>query len=356
MSRPRYALAVLGLVGALSSSPGCQMGYYIHNAYHQTKIVNSRQRIERSLGESTVTPEQKRKLKLVQEVKQFAETELGLKPSRNYTTYVDLQRPYVTYIVQAAKAWELKPHLWKFPFVGAVPYKGYFTKAGAEAEAKRFPPAEYDTFIRGVTAYSTLGWFQDSVLSTMLRYEDQDLVELIVHETVHTTLFIKDAVDFNERMATFLGQVGMRQFFDKRGGDNAKFIVAAEQQLADQKIFSKFISKEIADLKSWYEDNSQNLNSEAKAQRLEAIRKRFANTVKAKLQSKSYSGFESQTLNNAYLLGLQTYEHDLQDFFSLYEYHRGDFKKTLEYLKSLESTKKPDQALKDFVASLAATK
>src|SRR6185312_9453872 len=109
-------------------------------------------------------------------------------------------------------------------------------------EANTFDKTKFDTYVRGVTAYSTLGWFQDSVLSTMLRYEDYELAELILHETVHTTLYIKSAAQFNERMATFLGQEGMRLFYLKTEGPSAPQLKKAEDDAHDEKLFSAFLT------------------------------------------------------------------------------------------------------------------
>ncbi|MGE0529013.1 MAG: aminopeptidase, partial [Bdellovibrionales bacterium] len=206
---------------ALFPCLGCQIGYYIHSAYHQTKLIHGRRPITWVLENSHLTPEQKRKLQLVRKVKEFGESKLGLARSRNYTTFVQLDEPYVTYIVQAAYALELKPYLWRFPLVGAVPYKGYFRRKLAEEEASSFDPEKFDTYVRGVSAYSTLGWFQDSVLSSMLRYEDHDLVELILHESIHTTLYIKNAAEFNERLATFLGHEGMKMYYLETEGPHS---------------------------------------------------------------------------------------------------------------------------------------
>jgi predicted aminopeptidase len=325
------------------------MGYYAHSAYHQSKLLSSRISIDRALRSGDVTEEQKRKLRLVQEVKKFAENDLGLASTSNYTTFVQLKDKYVTYVVQAAYAWELKPYLWHFPLVGSVPYKGYFTRDRAEEEAKGFPKDEYDTYVRGVSAYSTLGWLQDSVLSSMLRYEDQDLVEVIIHETVHSTLYIKSAADFNERMATFLGQVGMKLFYQQKEGGDSKFIRIADEEIRDQKIFSKFISKELQELKSWYELNKGKVTPETKAARLREINQHFADQIKPQLKSGAYADFEKRELNNAFLLAYKTYEYDLDDFAQVYSHFHGDFKQTLECLKGLKKSRNPDQGLKDLL-------
>jgi predicted aminopeptidase len=343
----------LALALLFSSCLGCQLGYYLHSAYHQSKLIQTRKPIETVLSGSDLTDDQKRKLRLVEDVKLFGESQLGLKSSRNYTTYVKLDEPYVTYIVQVALAEELKPYLWKFPFVGEVPYKGYFKKSMAEDEAASFPKDKYDTFVRGVSAYSTLGWFQDSVLSSMLRYEDYELAEVILHETVHTTLFIKSAAEFNERMATFLGQEGMKIFYRQREGDNSKALAKAEEDSHDQKLFSAFITKEIQDLKKWYLENKGKLTPEIKTARLKEIQTRFASDLKPNLKTNNYRDFEKRELNNAYLLAYQTYEYSLADFQKLFDHFEHDFKQTLAYLKSLEKDPAPDQTLKAFVSKLA---
>ncbi len=342
--------AVLGLV--TFSCLGCQIGYYMHSAYYQTKLIQSRKPIERALRSDSLTEAQKTKLRLVQETKKFAESALGLKKSSNYTSFVQLDEPYVTYVVQAAYPNELKPYLWKFPFVGEVPYKGYFRKGLAEEEAKQLAADHYDIYTRGVSAYSTLGWFQDSVLSSMLRYEDYDLVELIIHETVHTTLFIKSAAEFNERMATFLGHQGMLLYYKSLGEAGAGQIKKAEDDGHDQKLFSVFLTREVEDLKKWYEANKAGMTPEKKAGHLKEIQKRFSTDVRPKLKTKNYEEFEKKELNNAILLAYRTYEYSLDDFDKLHTHFGGDFGKTLEWLKSLDGEKKPDQKLKEFASQL----
>lgn len=331
------------------ANTACQMGYYLHSGYHQSKLISSRESIDKVLRQSSVNEETKRKLRLVQDTKAFAESELGLKSSRNYTTFVKLEEPYVTYIVQVSHNDELKPYLWSFPLVGNVPYKGYFRKRLADEEAASFSPDKYDTYVRGVSAYSTLGWFQDSVLSSMLRYADYDLVELILHETVHTTLFIKNAAEFNERMATFLGQEGMKRFYLKREGKDSPNLKKAEKDSEDQAIFSAFITKEIESLKKWFSEN-KGFTKEQKTARLKEIQTRFKQDVRPRVQKESFQDFENRELNNAYLLGLQTYMYSLEDFQKLFDKFGQDFTKTLAYLKSLERDPKPDQTLREFVS------
>lgn len=344
-------VAVLGTFLSLAlANLGCQLSYYAHSAYHQAQLIKKRVPVSQALESSRLTDEQKRKLRLIGDVKSFGEQELGLKKSSNYTSYIQLDEPYVTYIVQAAHAFELKPYLWSFPFVGQVPYKGYFKKALAQAEAAEFDRTKFDTYVRGVSAYSTLGWFEDSVLSSMLRYDDHDLAELILHESLHTTLFIKGASDFNERLATFMGHEGMKLYYLKKEGANSITLQKALDDSYDQKLFSEFLTRETEALKKWYEEQKGQLSQTQKEVRLKEIKDRFQRELSPKLKTKNYSEFAERELNNAVLLAYQTYEYSLEDFQKAYELHGRDFKKTLDYFKSLESSKAPAQTLKDFVS------
>lgn len=342
----------MALLSVLSSTVGCQVSYYLHSGYNQAKLVSNRVPIERVLRSDKLNENQKAKLRLVQEVKEFGEKQLGLAKSRNYTSFTQLDEPYVTYIVQASHAHELKPYLWKFPFVGEVPYKGYFRRKLADEEAASFPKDKYDIHVRGVSAYSTLGWFQDSVLSSMLRYEDSDLAELILHESIHTTLFIKSAAEFNERMATFLGHEGMKLFYLAREGKDSNRLKRAELDTHDQKLFSAFITREIKNLKAWYETNKGKVTAESKAARLKELQDLFVSDVQPQMKTDNYKEFASRPLNNAILLAYQTYEYSLEDFEKLWAHFNGDFNKTLNWLMSLKDNKSPDHALKNFVASL----
>jgi predicted aminopeptidase len=329
---------------------GCQVGYYMHSAYHQTRLIISRQSVKKALASDKLTEEQKRKLRLIEEAKSFGENELGLAKSSNYTSFIQLDGPFVTYIVQAAYAYELKPYLWSFPFVGKVPYKGYFSKSLAEEEAAGFDHARFDTYVRGVSAYSTLGWFEDSVLSSMLRYQDHDLVELILHETIHTTLYIRNAAEFNERLATFMGHQGMQLFYLRKEGTGSPSLKMALDDTHDQALFSAFLTEEIKSLKTWYEANRDQISPEAKISRLNEIRFRFSHDLKPKLKTQNYDEFEKRELNNAFLLSHQTYMYSLEDFRRAFDHFGRDFKRTLAYFKSLEKNPDPAQTLRDFVS------
>ena len=278
-------------------------------------------------------------------MKQFAQGDLQLKPTKNYTTFAKLNRPYVTYVVSAAPKWELKHHLWSYPFIGDMPYKGFFNEADARELEEELKGQDLDTFFRGVSAYSTLGWLKDPLLSSMLNYQEDDLVNTIIHETTHATLFIKSSADFNERMAVFAGTKGTELFYLKREGENSATLKEIRAQNSDSHLFSIFITKEIQDLKDWY-GTIKNRDEAARQNRIKEIQERFSREIAPQMKTSAYKKFSEINLNNARLLNYKTYEQDLSDFEALYAKVGYDFPKFIEACKTLESSKHPEDDLK----------
>jgi predicted aminopeptidase len=333
---------------------GCQIGYYFSSAYNQMSLLSSRVPMEKALQDPSLTEEQKRKLLLAGKVREFSEKELHLRVTKNYTTFVKLDRPYVTYVVSAAPKWELKHHLWSYPFVGEMPYKGFFNEKGAKEEEQDLKNQDLDTYMRGVSAYSTLGWFNDPLLSSMLNYADHELVNTLIHETVHTTIFIKSSADFNERLAVFLGNKGMELYYQKEEGPDSKTVLRTRMENEDDRLFSSFISKEIKDLENWYKTQPEK-NEEVRQKRIKEIQTRFQTDLAPRLKSASYNKFPQLSLNNARLLVYKTYMQDLSDFERLYQQVGGDFAKFIDKCRSLESSKKPEEDLKKLISETTAS-
>ena len=274
----------------------------------------------------------------------------NLKATKNYTSYVKLKSPYVTYVVSAAPKWELKHYLWSFPIIGDVPYKGYFEEVDAKKEEEELKKLDLDTYQRGVGAYSTLGWFNDPILSSMLRYRDYDLVDTIIHETVHATLYFKSNADFNERIATFLGSKGAEMYYLETEGPESKTLELVKSQSEDEKLFSVFIGEELKNLKEWYQQlRAEERNDEKRFARIKEIQIRFEQSLLPNLKSDSYRKFNEVKLNNARLLVYKTYVTDLNDFAELYKILNGDFQKFVETCKSFESSANPELALRSYL-------
>lgn len=328
----------------------CQVPYYLSQGYGQLSLLNSRKKIEKVLKSEDLTDEQKKKLVLATEAREFAENNLGLAKTDNYKTYVALEKPYVVWNVSAAPKWELKHHYWDFLMVGKVPYKGFFKEELAKEEEEELRKKGLDTFLRGVTAYSTLGWFDDPVLSSMLTYTENDLVNTIIHETVHATLYIKSSADFNERLATFVGNQATESFYFMREGAKSPTVKRIREELADDKLFSEFISKEIKDLADWYSKATDH-NEDLRVKRLREIQDRFVKDIQPKMKTKAYETFPKIVLNNARLNLYKTYMQDLSIFEKLFEKVGRDYRKFIEECKKLEKEKDPQKALENLVAS-----
>lgn len=329
------------------------MGYLMKSGYGQMQLLSSRVPVEKVLQDPIISEDKKNKLKLAQEARTFGEQTLHLKNTKNYTSYVELGRPYVTYVVSAAAKWELKQHQWSYPFMGKMPYKGYFNESDAVEEEKGLQEEGLDTYMRGVSAYSTLGWFNDPILSSMLRYDDYDLVNTIIHETVHATLYIKSSADFNERLATFLGNKGAEQFYLKKEGPASATLALIKKENEDNKLFSTFISAELRELETWYKElPAAERNEERRIERIAQIQKNFIRYLQPQLQTETYKKFPEYKLNNARLLVYKTYMQDLQDFESLYTLLDQDYARFIEQCKSLESAKDPAVSLKQLLADL----
>ena len=313
--------------------------------------MSARVPIKKALKSDKLTDKEKAKLKLAITVRAFAEEKLKLASTNNYTSYVKLKNKYPTYTISAADKYKLKSHFWDFPIIGKVSYKGFPEEEDAKEEAKKFSKDKYDIYIRGAGAYSTLGWFDDPIFSSMLRYSEHDFVNVIIHETVHATIYIKDHTDFNERIATFIANEGTKKYYESKEGTDSKTIKLINNELLDEKLFSDFLSREMDSLKIWYEEQ-KGLNPDLKTERLRGMVSKFDKLVLPKMKSRKYKYFSKFPLNNAALLGLKTYHYDLSDFKKVYLHFNKNFSDFLSFCKGLEDKDNPEIALKDFIKTL----
>jgi predicted aminopeptidase len=224
---------------------GC---YLLTQAGRQLEILHNREAVDDVLARGALRDDAARKLRLVADAKEFGETVMGLTKSDNYTTFYDTRGRAVSYVVSACRKDRFAAHAWWFPIVGTLPYKGFFSLDDARAEARGLEALGYDVTVRQVAAYSTLGWFSDPVFSTMLRHDDADLVALILHELTHGTVFATGHADWNEAMASFVGQEGAVQFLRRR--DEALATRAAERFADEMKVdaFAKRAADRLARL------------------------------------------------------------------------------------------------------------
>lgn len=229
--RLRFSLLLL-LAPAVT---GCQMGYVLSQGWRQLSLSDDQVALDSASLDETLTESDRDKLVWIPRILDFCRTELGLDPGDSYTTFLDTGGRPISYVVTAAHPLALLPYRWSFPFVGAVAYKGYFDQADAEKEAARLAEKGFDSRVDPVQAYSTLGWFRDPVLSTMLERDLTELIDLIIHETTHRTIYFDGATEFNESLATYVAREGTLRFLAAH--DELRPLIAgyrSERQQAEQ--------------------------------------------------------------------------------------------------------------------------
>jgi predicted aminopeptidase len=197
---------------------GCaSVSYYVEAVSGQMEVLSRAQPIDRVLADPATADSVKHKLGEVREIRQFASTELGLPDNGTFRRYADLQRPFVVWNVFAAPEFSTRPREWCYPLIGCASYRGYFSLDKAKAAARALGEAGFDTYVGGVPAYSTLGWFDDPVLNTFVHYPEARLATLIFHELAHQVVYVRGDTAFNESFAVTVAQAGARRWLARAG-------------------------------------------------------------------------------------------------------------------------------------------
>ena len=332
----KFSILVISVVVLLFFSSfvsGCSPIYVLRAAYEEGKILWRREPIVDYVQKPEVSLDTQEKLKLVLAVREYARDVLKLNVGGSYSSYSYVDRPDLTYIVVAAPQTELRPYTWWFLIVGSVPYKGFFEKADAEAEAERLKAEDYDTNIRPSAAFSTLGWFDDPLLSHLLRYDKVVLSEIVFHELFHSTLYVKGAGAFNESVANFIGHRAAIDFFrDKFGADSVEH-KRAIQVWAEEREFGAFIAELARVLTELYgrdisRDEKLRLREEVFARGKAEWARRIADRPEHRARA-----FSQQPLNNAVLMHYLVYLKDLDLFESVYENSGRSLVRTIDSIK-----------------------
>lgn len=197
---------------------GCSsVHFYAQAVRGQAALLMHRRPISKLVNDPTTDPRLVARLRLAQQARQFASQRLGLPDNRSYTSYVRLNRPYVVWNVFVAPRHSVQAVPQCFPIAGCVAYRGWFSEAAATADAAHWQARGDDVWVGGVPAYSTLGWFADPILSSMLAWNDDELASTIFHELAHQLIYVKGDTAFNESFATFVQNQGLREWRTSRG-------------------------------------------------------------------------------------------------------------------------------------------
>ncbi|MCH7992210.1 MAG: aminopeptidase [Gemmatimonadetes bacterium] len=308
----------------------------------EVRILRARRPIHSVLNDTTVDADTRAKLAYVVEARRFAAAELGIDVGDSYTMYTELDRDTLAIVVSAAYKDRLVPKTWWFPIVGRMPYKGHFSLQSALDEQASLEAEGYDTYIRPTAAFSTLGWFNDPVLSTALRTDEVEVVSTVLHELAHQHLFVPGHVGFNESFATFVGRVGAVRFFCTREGSGPDSVKCqrAVARWRDFQRFSVYLDGFVEDLERIYDDASLSFDDKVAGREtvFAAALARFDREVLPELESFTFGGFRNAPLNNATLLSRIRYYNRLPAFDAFLATHGGDLVAALDDLKARAKT------------------
>ena len=295
--------AAAGIALIASVSGGC---YLLQSAEGQLNLMSKREPISRVIDAPSTPPKLRAQLKSVTAIRDFASTELGLPDNGSYRKYADIGRPYVVWNVVAAPEFSVEPKKWCFPIVGCVAYRGYFVEAKARRFAAGLHAQGYDVAVGGVAAYSTLGHFDDPILSTMVGWNDVELASIIFHELTHQLLYVRNDASFNEALATTVEEEGVRRWLKSQGRekDLSEHLLQHERYLE----VIALMTATRARLRELYAEGlPPPLMRERKRENFEALRESYG-TLRAQWGGHApFDAWFREDINNAHLASIATY-------------------------------------------------
>jgi predicted aminopeptidase len=317
---------------------GCGNLLYLSKlGWHQSLITFHSVPVQEVLESEGVEEEAKEKIRFIQEVKRYGEEKLGLTRTKSYSKYFEV-KDSVLYVITASEKDCLRLYDWSFPITGKVTYKGFFTKGDVLKEKRFLETRGYDTFVQQAGAYSTLGWLKDPIFSSMLQWDEATLANIILHEMTHATIYFKGQTDFNERIATFVGNQGAIDFLCEKYGKGSKEVVESIHDQDDDLLFSHWIDQACQQLSNFY---AKGISRDEKLRGREELFRRLKEDFREKmvsLKTGGYKNFEKVNINNAVLLAYRRYIHRLENFQVLYEQLGKDTRRVLEYFKTIQAT------------------
>jgi len=338
-----YKKATLLLAITAGALMGCNPIYVMEAALHEGRILFNRRDIEKVIAEKEVAPSEGESLRLVSEARIYAQTR-GLTAGGIFTTFSPTDEDSLVWVVMGCKPDSFTAKQWWFPIVGSVPYKGYFEKSDAVSEAQDLNAEGYETFVRGASAFSTLGWFDDPVLTPLLKSPPEIVVNTVIHELVHRSLWVPGDAAFNESLANFIGYAETVKFFKDRNPADASNYTAAAERFAREIALSELTENLYHQLKKIY-DSPEN--------RDEKLTKKRAAFESIQIQARNF-GINTPIFhraNNAEFLQLFLYTRKLSLFNTLYQQEQADLSRFLakieQFISFLDTRDRSDEDIFD---------
>lgn len=344
------AFVLVGL-GFLALAP---TGHYLlRAAWSEGSILVHRRQISTIVADPRTSPQVAAKLRLVLAARAFAADSVGLAAKQSFTTYTQLDRDTLVLVLSGSSPDRLEPYTWWFPIVGRVPYKGYFDFKQARDAERQLSARGFDVYLRPSSAFSTLGWFNDPLLSTTLGADSIDLANTVIHELTHNTYYAPSGADFNESFANFVGARGSAWFFRTRGSPAAAD--EADARWSDEKLMARFWADLYHSVDSAFKAHPADslARLEARDTVYARARREAIDVLGPKLRTIGPRALERMRLDNAVLLARRIYDTDLDVFDQLWVLEKADLRKTVVEIIELAKGRPDDPfgALRDYVAA-----
>jgi predicted aminopeptidase len=336
------------LVGVLFAGYGTaylasdDVRYLSRAGLEETRILQARRPIAELVRDPGLEPELRSSLRLVLDTRDYA-ARLGLNAKQTYTTYADVGRDTLLLNLSAAPRDCVCPYTWRYPIVGRIPYKGFFDLNAGRREADRLAARGYDIYLRPAAAFSTLGWFNDPLLSTALTPDSIELAALVFHEIAHNSLYVRSATPFNESFAQLVGYRAAESFFRARG-DSAAAQRAADRW-HDEIVLGDYYERLIARLQAFYATHpSPEALDSGRAEAARWARAELEGPVGSRLRTYRLGRLAERPINNAQLIGARIYRTRLDLFDRWYQQHDRDVGKSVASLRDLMQGAEGDTA------------
>jgi len=306
-------LATVGLAGCTSIS------FYAQSLQGHLEIMSARRDVARLIVDPDTPPDLRARMTSARDIRRFASDELGLPDNASYRSYADIGREAVTWSVFAAPEFSLVPRTWCFPVYGCVPYRGYFEKQSAIDTARDLQATGLDVHVSPVTAYSTLGWSSDPLLSTMLVQDDTYLASLIFHELAHQRVYVDGDSSFNEAFAVAVETTGVRRWL-RAAGDDA----GLRRYEADRKRRADFVALVVGTREElgriYAGPGGLEEKRAAKVAAIETLRQRYRQVRDGRWRGyRGYDGWFDAPINNAKLALVSVYGDQVDAFIRLFD-------------------------------------
>ena len=338
----RRALKLSAAAGAASLLASCStLNYYSQAAQGQLELLADARPIDDWLADPATNTSLRHRLETARQIRRFAVQQMGLPDNGSYTNYANVKRKYVLWNVVATPELSLKPLQWCFPVAGCVNYRGYYSKADADAYARQLRAQGRDVEVGGVSAYSTLGWFRDPLISTFIHYPDAELARLIFHELAHQVTYVPGDSRFNESFASAVEEAGVELWLERFG--NPAMREAYERYTVRRKDFLALLLKYRRELERTYAAIAPDEDKRVAKARLFLALKDEYQVLKANWGGYAgYDRFFEEPLSNAHLASIATYNDYVPAFRAMLrgEKNFGAFYRKVNQLAKLEKAER----------------